>query len=285
MWRIFYSLKAALRFRDYAPQPVTFVSAHKWMGQFERRDRRMAGSILDNVVYFSENKTKRILVKLNEQLMRRLADDGYPAKKIIYVSFDQTASSSHMMLGMLRDNGALLQRGCNLCDSKNVRELKDLTDRLEDAAIVYIDDFIGSGRQFCTSRDFTMQHIFANVSEFMLAPSICEEGKAALEDRGIEIVTDQIHFKSDRALLKDSSFMREDDRARAIEICQKINPKMALGVDGMATMVVFYRNSPNQIPALLRGNKNLKPFRGLFPRTTDLPFTRIVQTQGKKKMG
>ena len=87
-------------------------------------------------------KTKRTLVKLNEQLMRRLADDGFPAKKIIYVSFDQTASSSHMMLGMLRDNAALLQRGCNLCDSKNTRELKDLTDRLEDAAIVYIDDFI-----------------------------------------------------------------------------------------------------------------------------------------------
>jgi hypothetical protein len=285
MWRIFYSLKAALRFRDYKPQPVTFMSAHKWMGQFEPRDRKMAGGMLDNVIYFSEDKTKRTLVKLNEQLMRRLADDGYPAKKIIYVSFDQTASSSHLMLGVLRDNAALLQRGCNLCDSKNTRELKDLTDRLEDAAIVYIDDFIGSGRQFCESRDFTMQYIFTNVSEFMLAPSVCEEGKAVLEERGIEVITDRLHLKSERALLESSTFMNAADRARATEICKKINPKMPLGIDGMATMVVFYRNSPNQIPAMLRGNKNLKPFRGLFPRTTDLPFTKIVQTPGKKKTG
>ena len=285
MWRIFYSIKAALRFRDYAPQPVTLRSAHKWLGQFEPKDRRLAGGILGNVIYFSEDKTKRTLVKLNDQLMRRLADDGFPAKKIIYVSFDQTASSSHMMLGMLRDNAALLQRGCNLCDSKNIRELKDLTDRLEDSAIVYIDDFIGSGRQFCESRDFTMQYIFSNVSEFMLAPSVCEEGKAALEERGIEIVTDRVHLKSDRALLEASPFMRAEQRARAIEICEKINPRMALGVDAMATMVVFYRNSPNQIPALLRGNKNLRPFRGLFPRTTDLPFTKIVQTPKKKKTG
>lgn len=285
MWRIFYSLKAALRFRDYSPQPVTFGSAHKWMGQFEPKDRRVVGSILDNVIYFSEDRTKRTLVKLNEQLMKRLADTGFPAKKVIYVSFDQTASSSHIMLGLLRDNAALLQRGCNLCDSKNTRDLKELTDRLQDAVIVYIDDFIGSGRQFCESRDFTMQHIFANVSEFILAPSVCEEGKVALEERGIEVVTDSIHMKSDRALQESSAFMKPKDRERVIEICNKVNPKMALGVDGMATMVVFYRNSPNQIPSILRGNKNLKPFRGLFPRTTDLPFTKIVQTQGKKKTG
>ncbi len=255
------------------------------MGQFEGKDRRIAGRLLDNVVYFSEDRTKRTLIRLNDALLKRLADDGFPAKKIIYVSFDQTASSSHMMLGMLRDNSALLQRGCNLCDSKNIRELKALTDRLEDAAIVYVDDFIGSGRQFCASRDFTMQHIFANVSEFMLAPSVCEEGRSALEDRGIEIVADQIHLKAERALLEDCKLMNAEDRARAIELCQNINPKMALGVDGMATMVVFYRNSPNQIPALLRGNKNLKPFRGLFPRTTDLPFTKIVQTSRQKKTG
>lgn len=255
------------------------------MGQFEGKDRRIAGSLLDNVVYFSEDRTKRTLVKLNEALLKRLADDGFPAKKIIYVSFDQTASSSHMMLGMLRDNAALLQRGCNLCDSNNIRELKALTDRLEEVAIVYIDDFIGSGRQFCVSRDFTMQHIFAKVSEFMLAPSVCEEGRTALEDRGIEVIADQIHLKTDRALLEDCLFMNAADRARAIELCQSINPKMPLGVDRMATMVVFYRNSPNQIPALLRGNKDLKPFRGLFPRTTDLPFTKIVRTPGKKKTG
>ena len=70
-----------MRFRDYGPQPVTFISAHKWMGQFEPKDRRLAGGILDNVVYFSEDKTKRILVKLNEQLMKRLADHGFPCQE------------------------------------------------------------------------------------------------------------------------------------------------------------------------------------------------------------
>lgn len=283
MWRIFYSLKAALRFRDYKPQPVTFFSAHKWMGQFDSGDRRLVGSLLDNVIYFSEDKTKRSLVKLNEGLMQRLAQDGIPAKRIVYVSFDVTASSSHMMLGMLRDNAALEQRGCNLCDAKDIRGLKEVTDRLTEGAIVYIDDFVGSGRQFFGSRDFAMQYVFGNFAEFMLAPSVCEEGRDALVERGIEVITEQVHHRCDRALNRQSGFMSEKNRERAVELCRQVNPKMALGVDEMATMVVFYRNAPNQIPAILRGNKNLKPYRGLFPRTTDLPFTKVVASGGKKK--
>ncbi len=280
MWRIFYSIKAASRFRDYDPQPVTFFSAHQWMGQFDRRDRRIVGRLLDNVVYFSKDKTKETLVRLNDELLLRLANDGIPAKKIVYVSFDETSSSSHMMLGMLRDNAALLRRGCNLCDSKDIRGLTELADKLEYGAIVYIDDFIGSARQFSRSRDFVMQYVFGNFAEFMLAPSICEEGRDELEEKGIEVVAHNIHLRADRALQATSKFLPERDRNRVIEICQGISPKMALGIGGMATMVVFYRNAPNQIPAILRGNKDLKPFRGLFPRTTDLPFKRFTRASG-----
>ena len=94
MWRFFYSLKAALRFRDYNPQPVTFSSAHQWLGQLEKKDRRIAGSLLNNVVYYSEGKTRSALITLNEKLMRRLANDGIPAKKIVYVSFDDDGAAA-----------------------------------------------------------------------------------------------------------------------------------------------------------------------------------------------
>lgn len=284
MWRLFYSIKAALRFRDYDPYPVTLRSAHKWLGQFEPQDRRVMGSLLNNVIYFSKDHTKRTLLKLNDQLLQRLANDGIQAKKVIYVAFHEAASSSHMMLGLLRDVALLEQRGCRLFVAQDVRGLKEITDQLEGGAIVYVDDFIGSGRQFCGSRDFWMQYVFGNFNEFMLAPTICEEGQKQLLDRGIDVIADTIHKKADRALLDENTSISFENRKRAIEICNKINPKMPLGVDQLATMVVFYRNAPNQIPAFLRGNKNLKPFCGLFPRTTDLPFDKILP-QPKKKSG
>ena len=103
-----------------------------------------------------------------------------------------------------------------------------------------------------------------------------------MEQRGIEVLRYNLHLKADRALQTTCTFLNDEDRNRVIEICEKINPKMALGVENMATMVVFYRNAPNQVPAVLRGNKNLKPFRGIFPRTTDLPFRKITQANANK---
>lgn len=273
MWGTFYSIKAALCFRDYRPRPVTFISARRWIGQLDKKDRRIAGNLLNSIVYFSEANTQRVIVALNNKLRKRLEDDGIPAKKTVYVSFDETASSSHAMLGILRDRAALQQRGCNLCDSRDVRGLNEITNKLQNGAIVYIDDFIGSGRQFCASRDFAMDCVYGNFSEFMLVPSICEEGRAELEKRKIEIFANHTHLKADRPLHPAGNLIPPSTRDRLVEICQKIDPRMALGVGEMAAMVVFYRNSPNQLPAILRGNKNLKPFCGLFPRTKDLPFT------------
>ena len=37
-------------------------------------------------------------------------------------------------------------------------------------------------------------------------------------------------------------------------------------------MVVLYRNAPNTVPVMLRGNVNQKPYFGIFPRTIDLPI-------------
>ena len=80
-----------------------------------------------------------------------------------------------MMLGMLRDGAALQQRGCNLCDSRDIRGLTELADKLKDGAIVYVDDFVGSARQLGRARDFVMQFVFGNFAEFLLVPSICEK--------------------------------------------------------------------------------------------------------------
>lgn len=276
MWLIFYSLKAAVRFHDYKPLPVSALSAHRWMGQLDGGDRRLVGRLLDNVVYYSAHATKRILVELNQQLLQRLANDGVPAKRVVYVSFDDAASSSPVMLSILRDNDALEQRGCTLCDGNDIRKLKDVTEKLEAGAIVYVDDFIGSASQFSKARRFFIQYVFTNFAEFMLVPSICEEGRAELQGQGVEVIAHYVHLKSHRALQPSCTFFSEDERARITRICERIDSKMALGVQSMAAMVVFYRNSPNQIPAVLRGNKDLKPFQGLFPRTKDLPFVKIV---------
>lgn len=63
-------------------------------------------------------------------------------------------------------------------------------------------------------------------------------------------------------------------RDRLIEICREIRPNTSLGYDNLATMVVLYRNSPNSLPAILRGSAKQAPFFGLFPRFKDIPVNK-----------
>src|SRR5260370_4260572 len=137
----FQSLKAALRFRDYHPRPVSIASATRWMKQLKKEDLKLACKLLDKVIYFSEAETKKILLHHNRLLMSNLHKAGLPAKKLIYLQTDDAGSSGPMMLGMLRNAAGLEQLGCTLLDGRDALGINEATKRLEEGAIIYIDDF------------------------------------------------------------------------------------------------------------------------------------------------
>lgn len=265
-------MRAALRFRDYKPSPVTFSRANKWIKQFDKNDRRTAALLLDAVIYLSEATTRRILVEQNEALMKRLAAADVPPKKLVYVQVHDAGSSSPVMLNMLRDAAGLERRGCRFVDSRDSLGLNRVTNELGEGALIYIDDFVGTGNQFCEARDFALQSVVGTFSEFLLVPSICEEGIYKIAERGIEAFAGHVHSKAERPLHDNSNVLDSGAKERIREICRGISPKMSLGYKQLATMVVLYRNSPNSMPAIFRGNLNQKPFAGIFPRTTDLPI-------------
>src|SRR5216683_5363346 len=98
MWRFYQSLRAAVRFHDYKPQPLGLLSARRWVRQFKKEDQKHAALLLENVIYLSEGHTRRILVEQNEALMTRLAGAGIPSKKLVYVQVHDPGSSSPVML-------------------------------------------------------------------------------------------------------------------------------------------------------------------------------------------
>lgn len=265
------SYLAARKFRDYRPQPVTYGSIEKWLNQFDKKDRENLVSLLKSVIYVTENESKNRLVKQNKILLERLARSGIPPNKVIYVQIDEAGSSSPVMLNMLKEAALLERQGCHFIDSHDVMGLGKIADTIGDGAIVYIDDFVGSGTQFCTSRDFLAQYIVGTFSEFLLLPCICEEALYELGKRGVEALAGHVHTKVERPLHENSTILDTDLKNHLIELCYKIDPGGGLGYKKMATMVVFYRNTPNSTPVLLRGNVGQNPYIGVLPRTQDLP--------------
>jgi hypothetical protein len=262
---------ASLRYHDYSPQPVTVTSVRKWLKQLERKDRKLAWKLLQEVIYFSELETKKILIRQNKALMSNLEKSGLPSKKLIYLQTDDAGSSSPMMLGMLRDAARLQQRGCKLVDGRDGLRINNATKTLEEGAIIYIDDFVGSGDQLVEARTVIMDSVVGSFSEFLLVPSICEEAYKRLTNLGITVYTGHIHARAERPLLENSHLLEDEERDRLIAICKEIRPNTSLGYEGLATMVVLYRNAPDSLPALLRGSDKQRPFYGLFPRVKDLP--------------
>jgi hypothetical protein len=281
MWTFIYSIRAAWRFRGYRPKPLSPLSARRWIRQFDRKSRKCAKKLLDNVIFLSESKSRDILVKQNAALMKRLTAAGLPLENLIYVQVHDAGSSSPVLLNLLRDAARLQRLHCKFVDGRDIIGLSEAMDEIGKSAIgqgaiIYIDDFVGSGTQFCDARDFAAGSVdVAAFSEFIIAPCICEEAYDELDARGIEAFTGHKHLKSQRPLHSKSNLFAEAERKSLLLVCERISSQ-GLGFMNMAAMVVLWLNAPDNVPIILRGSQDQTPFVGIFPRTTDLPVPQVI---------
>lgn len=261
------------RFSDYRPQPITDARLEAWLRQFGQNDIDAALTLLDKIIYLSEADVVKILVEQNRFLTARLRKAGIDAEHTIYVSLHDAGSSSPVMLNLLRDAAGLERLKSPLIDGNNGILLNRKTNELAEGAIVYVDDFAGTGKQFTKTRKFISQSIVGNFSEFFLVPCLCEEAVHRLGKEGIDFYSGMIHARADRPLHENSPILDSQTKDRLRQICLGMHNQFGLGYSSLASMVVLYRNAPNTTPLILRGNLDQRNFVGIFPRTTDLPIS------------
>lgn len=263
-------LWARIVFRDYEPVQVTIAAILRWLAQFNESDRHLVTWLLRKVRYINKRAVRDFLVQTNQRLLARLDESDLSAKSVIYIQMHDPGSSSAVMLNLLRDNGRIERLGCHFIDWRDVRKLNETTSQQGRGAIIYVDDASGTGHQFCEVRDFLADHIVGTYAEFFLVVSICEEAITELGKRAVEPVSAYVHAKADRPLHPNSALFDPASRRRLVAIAESIDKAGALGYRGLASMQVIYRNSPNTVPVILRGNVGQR-FQGILPRTTDLP--------------
>ena len=205
MWDIICAFLAIFRYRGYLPQPLTVTRVLRWPRQFDSDDQKYVRRLLSYVVYFSETAIKDVLVEQNAQLMNCLLGAGLTANQLVYVQVNDAGSSSPVMLNMLRDAAQLEQRGCSFIDGNNTLGITEKTNDLGEGALIYIDDFIGSGTQLSEARNFAIKYVVGNFSEFVLTPIICEEGRLKLDRLGIEVFSGHVHTTVERPLHESST--------------------------------------------------------------------------------
>jgi len=258
--------------RGYAHKKINFKAILAWLNQFPETEKLEILDLLFHIHYYSEKEVKEILCKHNEKVLNKLHQDGVTDDHIIYITIGDPGSSTHIMLNLLRDGANLERRKVHLIDSKDIIKLAKLTNELGNGAVIYIDDFAGTGNQFISSREYITKNVplLNQFSEFFLVPCICEEAFKIISKASVEVVSNYIHAKNDRLLHPDSILLNKDIKLRIVELSSEIDTGAPLGYKGLASMVVFFRNAPNGLPPLFRGNVGQDKKTGIFPRSTDL---------------
>lgn len=266
-----FCLKISYRLRGYLPKNVTPMSVWEWLQQFPSEDRHLVKKATAYLKFVKAKEFADDLYDRNLALLQKLRAANIEYKNIIYVSVGEAGSSSHMVLNLLRDRALLENFGCKLIDSADSRALLEQTNRIGNGAIIYVDDFSGTGNQFCEVREFIGEFITGSFSEYFLLHTICEEAIAEIHKYGVSPWAFSIHEKRSRPLHESSTAFLPSERQNLILLSKKFAKKGELGYRGLASMVVFYKNAPNGLPPLFRGDKGQKHGKGLIPRTTDLP--------------
>lgn len=264
------AVQIAYRCKGYRPKAVTVGRTIEWFRQFPKDQHAALRCIARSIQFINEQQLIEDLRDLNRRLLRKLEEGGVKPENVIYASFHDAGSSSAAVLNLVRDACGLEKLGCKFIHA-SAQALHDTTAKLAVGAIVYIDDFIGSGKQFCAVREFLAQYIVGNFSEFLLAHTICEEGISELARRNsVEPMPAKIHGRTERPLHEYCAILPDKVKDDLRRYCRALSREYGLGFHGLATMVVYYRNAPNTVPLLLRGARNQTLCRGIVPRTTDL---------------
>lgn len=211
LWKTLFS------FRDYRPQPVTAKSVWRWLSQYPVSSRRHLLLLLDRIIYFSEKRTVGSLVSGNEIILSKLQQDGIGLDRVVYVAVDTAGSSSHVMLNLLRDAENLERKRAKLVDSRDIESLQESTGAIGSGAIIYVDDFAGTGKQFSGNRDWTAQYIIGSFSEFFLAPVICAEAWRRIESSGVVPVSNFTHTTDQRPLHQESKILPDNIKSHQSE--------------------------------------------------------------------
>ena len=216
----------------------------------------------------SADAVAQLLLELNSKVLTELRRDGVDHDRVIYVTTDSAGSSSGVMLNMLRDRGNLERKGVRFLDSRDATGIQETTTKLGRGALIYVDDFAGTGKQFARSRTHAAEYVVGAFSEFFLLPCICEEALSMVEEAGVVPLAGFVHERSARPLLAECNDLSAGCREGLVKLSQEKFRRrgISLGFSGLATNVVLYRNAPNTTPLLFRGNLRQDPIRGIVPK-------------------
>jgi len=276
-------VKLTATWKTYKGAEITTDKVRNWLEQFnDVHEKRLMFTILENIKFYNALEVREKLeelfslvrVELNKASKQRVIQQGKTKRNDILVSYlDKNPAKSGAEYAKLFVEGNAIYKDNSTEPDKIVQKIDELKTI---NAIVFIDDFIGSGKtiianlgkflnengEFITSKQIVI--IIGVITGFQDAKHRIEE---FIESKNINCSIKLLVplDNSDKCFDESSKILTKPiDREKARRICYtiglKLEQKQPLGYENCQALVVFPNTCPNNsLPILWKETNDWKP--------------------------
>lgn len=222
----------------------------QWFSRFGPDQYRLARRFLLAARFFRATVINDALVRESNRVMEHLQNQGVPPDEVLVVQVDDLASSAAKAVTTFRKN-APSGKTCNYSLATDTQTLISLARGRRISAVIYVDDFIGTGDQLQGARIGVISALGLAVPEYVITAIILEEAKALL-DRECSVQHYYVHNRSERPMLPECRAFSSHDQRVLFDVSSNVGEGLPLGYGTCASMVVLADDVPDNSPALLR---------------------------------
>ena len=268
---------------------VSFRKIIRWLENFESHDVRLA---IDFLFFLEYIDTAELTFRMNEQLKYALKEIPEDYNKLIFPGVATYPKSTEVISYILKDTPIYKarQRKDRLCII--TRDLLNSLIINEDTAVIFFDDFVGSGKSFEKGYDTKTGYkasldSLPFIKQRFLVSSVCmEQGRSFINSKypEIEIKSEfrEKIFNSATSPFKISNNISQMKRfavsyGKTIPTTQNPPFNTPLGFDQSESLVAFNHTTPNNTLPIIWGSANWYP---IFPR---FATEKMMQSKEIKK--
>jgi hypothetical protein len=280
----------------YKGNPITEDQVRAWLNQFgDNKKQRLMFKILQNLKFYSNSNIRAKMREAHKIVTRNLIWRKEPSKskrEDIFISYlDQPGKSGENLARIYADENKIYFE--NVIEQAYITKVLDKKAKeLKAFALVFVDDFIGTGNSACEyfkrlisehgeilirlskepgeiEGSRKLQMFFIAICGFQEAQSKIENFLGSL-DLPVEVhicdpLSESAKIFSEKSKVFEDEREREQAKQIAYEFGVRLVKNVPLGYGNCQTAIVFEDNCPNNnLPILWAESKDFKP---LFRRT------------------
>ncbi|WP_288446088.1 hypothetical protein [uncultured Chryseobacterium sp.] len=267
----------------YSLYPTKII---QWLENFDGPDVPFAIDILRIFEYISFPEFMFRLDSLLKELLKKIPKED----KIIIFPYGKIGKSGTLVTYPLRNTSAFKRREANILLTHDFKYIKDSEQYKH---IIFLDDFIGSGKTFCDEfegsgvKDWILKNNIEKI--YLLSAIIMNEGKKKIEGNysKIKIVSEVRHKLFDENFSPYKAFSKNTYKSvknivnkygKKIIVNRPPNQFLPFGYGNSESTIAFFHGTPNNTISLIWGKT--KEWKALYPRKVDV---RMSEARELKK--